>query len=290
MNLVEFHSLRYFALRLPPILLEWADCKGICAHSSDLLVQDIGSDWLHVAITFSAFVSLALAWQRRHPFWAQRRRAAIPKLPFSMVLTSIWRTLNNIFCSFNLRSLTVVPGSWSTGCMFLSEFWDVHSPSFATRSVSHMFALSWFSCVICCVSLVSSSSNTVSFVSRFWKMDATLLLDVCYFSSSCGGAMWKERKGEGKSLNNDVFVVISWIFHRFGVHVLSQIDAADTKDTLSLDVGIIHIAWGTFAQSQLFVVFVSPLQHLMVSPRTCKNVECWEEEVVVVAKSHNPHC
>ena len=133
MNLVEFHSLRYFALRLPPILLEWADCKGICAHSSDLLVQDIGSDWLHVAITFSAFVSLALAWQRRHPFWAQRRRAAIPKLPFSMVLTSIWRTLNNIFCSFNLRSLTVVPASWSTGCMFLSEIWNVHSPSFATK-------------------------------------------------------------------------------------------------------------------------------------------------------------
>lgn len=77
----------------------------------------------------------------------------------------------------------------------------------------------------------------MSVASLFLRMDATLLLDACYFSFSSGGAMQKERTGEGKRRNNDCFVVIFWMYHKFGAQEILARDAGDTKDILSKDVG-----------------------------------------------------
>ena len=37
-------------------------------------------------------LQIASIWRRAHPFWAQRKREATPRHPFSMALMSTWRT------------------------------------------------------------------------------------------------------------------------------------------------------------------------------------------------------
>ena len=37
-------------------------------------------------------LQIASIWRRAHPFWAQRRREATPRRPFSTALMSTWRT------------------------------------------------------------------------------------------------------------------------------------------------------------------------------------------------------